>query len=143
MKKVVRGFSLVELMVTVAIMGILIAVSYPAYQNSITKSRRARAQAVLEGISGGMERFFIVSGTYVGAAAGDVPIGAVYNLADEDATTHYDFTATGLSTTAYSLFATPVGGESQDGDGAFTITSVGVRGWDENDSSGDGYETSW
>ena len=143
MKKIVTGFSLVELMVTVAIIGILTAIAYPSYQDSVTKSRRARAQAVLEAIAGGMERYFVVSDTYVGAAASDVPIAVVYNLANEDATDYYSFTATGLSTTAYSLFATPVSGGSQVGDGSFTLTSVGVRAWDENNTSSDGYETSW
>ena len=142
-KKINRGFTLIELLVVLHTIGVWSLIAFPSYQDSVMRSRRSQAQSVLETMSAGMERFFLVSDTYVGAAAADVPINAVINLGNEDSTSYYTYTATGLSTTAYALFATPVDGESQDGDGAYTLTSLGVRGWDENDNSGDGYESSW
>ena len=143
MKKINRGFTLIELLIVVAIIGVLSRIAFPSYQDSVMRSRRSQAQSVLETMSAGMERYFLVSDTYVGAAVANVPINAVINLANEDSTDYYTYTATGLTVTAYALFATPVSGESQDGDGAYTLTSLGVRGWDENDNSADGYESSW
>ena len=143
MKQIVRGFSLVELLIVVVVIGLVATVAFPIYQNSLISSRRARAQIVLESIAAGMERYYVAADTYVGAAASDVPTNAVYNLTDEDMADYYDFTATGLTATAFSLFATPVDGASQDADGALTITSSGVRAWDENNDSDDGYESSW
>ena len=142
-KKINRGFTLIELLIVVAIIGVLSLIAFPSYQDSVMRSRRSQAQSVLETMSAGMERYFLVSDTYVGAAVANVPINAVINLANEDSIDYYTYIATGLTATAYALFATPVSSESQDGDGAYTLTSLGVRGWDENDNSADGYESSW
>lgn len=57
-KNVQHGFTLVELMITVAIMGILAAVAYPSYREFVAKSRRAQAKTVLLSAQQWMERFY-------------------------------------------------------------------------------------
>jgi type IV pilus assembly protein PilE len=51
-----KGFTLIEVMIVVAIVGILAAVAYPSYQDHVRKSRRAEAQSALMGLAAAMER---------------------------------------------------------------------------------------
>ena len=53
-----KGFTLIELMIAVAIVGILAGIAYPSYQDSVRKSRRADAQGALLGFANAMERYF-------------------------------------------------------------------------------------
>jgi prepilin-type N-terminal cleavage/methylation domain-containing protein len=65
-----RGFTLIELMITVAIVGILAAVAYPSYREYVAKSRRAEAQALLMQSSQWMERFYAENFSYSANTAG-------------------------------------------------------------------------
>ncbi len=139
-----QGYTMIELMITVVIVAILASMAFPTYQDSVANSRRARAMATLESIAAGMERFYVSSGTYAGATGeGDVPEDFIYNLETEDAAEHYLFTATDLNDRRYNLFATPREGSTQEGTGGLTLTSTGIRGWDEDGDGGNGYETTW
>jgi type IV pilus assembly protein PilE len=65
-----RGFTLIELMITVAIVAILSAIAYPAYQDSVRKGKRAEGRTALTDMMQQQERYFTQTGTYLSFAAG-------------------------------------------------------------------------
>jgi|APLak6261667961_1056064.scaffolds.fasta_scaffold02965_2 type IV pilus assembly protein PilE len=128
MKQTQQGFTLIELMVTVAIVGILSSVAYPSYQDSVKKSRRADVQGVVLGLANAMERRFTESNSYLGAAAGSADTGApaIYTIPAETAT-YYTVTISAATASSYSLSAAPTGGQSTDKCGTLTLTHTGVK----------------
>lgn len=144
------GFNLLELMVAVAIVGILVALGYPSYQSQLTDSRRNDAQGALLGFVTAMERYKSDNSTYAGAEAGtsfpSAPKATVYPAQapiDSD-DKYYTLTIESSSPTSYTLRATPIGGTAQDGDGFMEITSTGIKRWDKDNNGyiGSG-ETTW
>lgn len=145
-----RGFTLLELMVVVAIIAILAAIAIPSYQSSIAKSRRADAQGALQGLAQAMERFQTNNGTYMGAATAGADTGKPAIFADKSpidgSQTYYDLTIKGGTdtpdATSYVLVATAVNG--QLGDGNLELESTGARRWDRgNDGFGTGNDQCW
>ena len=66
----VKGFTLIELMVGVAIVGLLAAMAYPAYTSSVLKGRRAEGRAALADLLQQQERYLTQTGSYLSFAAG-------------------------------------------------------------------------
>lgn len=132
MKKKLRGFTLIELMVTVVIIGVLAAIAYPSYIEQVRKSRRADAKAALLAIAQTMERFYSENNTYLGAAAnpsdtGIVPDHAPIGRPHADRT--YDITFTQRSATGFTVQAARTGVQTSDTTcGNYTLTSTGVKG---------------
>ena len=135
----VNGFTLIELMIVIAIVAILASVALPAYNDSITKSRRSDAQGALTSFANAMERHFTTNGTYEGAAGtsgsptntGLPWIFSQKSPVDGD-TTYYTLGITQASASSYTLVAVAVGSQADDGNMA--LTSTGLRAWDENDN---------
>lgn len=67
MKVVHRGFTLIELMIVVAIVGILAAVALPSYQEQVRRGNRASAQAVMMDIANREQQFFLANRQYSNA----------------------------------------------------------------------------
>jgi type IV pilus assembly protein PilE len=140
-----RGFTLVELLIVIAIIGIIAAIAYPSYQDSIKKSKRAEAQAALVSFAAAMEKHFTKNNSYLDAGkSGDTGAPAIFSATAPvgSSSTYYNLTIESASASAYTLRATPV--NSQLGDGYIEIDSVGKKMWDENDSGSiDGNEYNW
>ena len=124
--KTLQGFTLLELMIVVAIIGILAAIAYPSYQDSVRKSRRADARAVLLEAVQFMERRYTenLTGGYAG-----VTLPTTLQASPKDGSTkYYNITLTNLAANTFTLNAAPTGAQSSDVCGTLTLTNAGVKG---------------
>lgn len=144
------GFTLIELMIVVVVVGILVAIGLPSYNNSVTRSIRADAQSALLGFAQAMERHFQQNYSYEGAANGGNDTGAPAattfptQAPIEGNNPSYDLTITAADDTGFTLRATPIAGGRQDGNGILELDSLGRRGWDaDNDGTIAAGERTW
>jgi type IV pilus assembly protein PilE len=112
-----------EVLITVAIVGILAAIALPAYKNQIQKSRRSDAKSALVGAAGQMERYFTERGTYATATLGS---GGIYPSTTQNG--YYTLSFAGHTATTYTLRATPAGAQVGDPCGNLTYDYLGNKG---------------
>jgi type IV pilus assembly protein PilE len=122
MSKKHKGFTLVELMIVVVIIGIISTIAFPSYQDYVRKARRAEAQAVLLETAQFMERWYTTNNRYntavLPAALTTSPKGGV-------STIRYDIAITAVAQETFTLTAVP---RVADECGNFTLTETGLRG---------------
>lgn len=122
-----RGFTLIEVMIVVAVLGILASVAYPSYQDSVRRGHRAEARAHLMKIAQWMERTATANGTY--------PITTVpAQKTAIDATlvgpssSRYIYTLTSTTGAVYTAKAIPQGAQTADGCSTLTLNHQGEQG---------------
>lgn len=137
MKKVIagtRGFTLIELMIVVAIVGILAAVAYPSYQSHVEKTRRAQAQADLMELSQFMERHYSTSFSYQKSGGGDPTLPFTTSPKNNNQDTAYNISFDGnVTDKTFKLEAQPTSMQSGDRCGTLTINQQGIKGAAAND----------
>jgi len=125
-----RGFSLIELMIVVVIIGILVSISLPAYQSYTMRSHRSDAHSALLDMAARQERFVAQNNTYSTNVAAATGLNMGSNTSREG---YYNLSAAacggGTIATCYQLTATAIGGQVNDTD-CLTITydSTGTKG---------------
>jgi type IV pilus assembly protein PilE len=127
-----RGFTLIEVMVTVAIVAILASVAFPSYTSYIARARRAEARVQLLQAAQYMQRFYAANDSYTTtrsniAVATAMP--ANLKQSPSDATSPLYSLTVDASVTAYTLTMAPVSGGrmSTDECGGFIITVTGAK----------------
>lgn len=128
-----RGFTLIELMITVAVIAILAAVAYPSYREYIAKGRRAQATADLLAGQQWMERFYTENLRYSADSANVATNGATglfvarFPQIPADGNAFYLPTLTAVDARSFTITATRTGVMTGDRCGNFTINHLGVR----------------
>jgi type IV pilus assembly protein PilE len=133
--KTLTGFTLIELMITVAVVGILSAVALPSYQQYVRRANRQEAMLALSDIALRQERFRLDNGAYAGSLddLGFVPRpGAKYN-----------YSLAGVTANAYTANAIAIGSQLSDAAcQAFSVRQDGQR-TASDDGGGDATVSCW
>lgn len=113
-----RGFTLIELMIVVAIVGILAAIALPSYQDSVRKGRRGDAKGELMRLAQAEEKWRVTNTSY----------GSLANIGGAATSSYYNFAVSSNTATSFTITATPTttGGQNQDTCATLTIAQGGT-----------------
>ncbi len=125
------GFTLIEVMIVVAIVGILASIAYPSYMKYVRNANRADAQALMLENAQYMERRFTTCGSYAAVGGAAAPCNAAADLpkdqSPENGTARYSVTLTEATATAFTIQAAPAGTYADALCGTMTITQTGAK----------------
>jgi len=123
---IAKGFSLIELMVAVAIVGIIAAIAYPSYQGYVCDTYQGQAIADLKVCALAMDRYFSNDFTYAGAVINGTASSICPNQSPSQGPAQYTIALTSATANDYTLQATKASGNSCDG-GGFQLTADGTQ----------------
>lgn len=118
-----EGFTLIELMVVVAIIGILASIAYPSYVDYVRKAKRSQAKADLVEYAQLLERFHTANNTYVGFT---LPV--TQSPRETGSTANYTLALNPAATqSTFTIVATATGSQVQDACGNLGINQAGAK----------------
>jgi type IV pilus assembly protein PilE len=139
------GFTLIELMITVAIVAILAAIAYPSYQNYLKKGRRAAAQGFMMEVANKQQQYLIDSRGYALGSGGITTLGLTpppettnfytWDVCPSNATTpppSPPCATTATTPPSFTIIATPVSTSAQANDGVLTVNNLGGKTYKGN-----------
>jgi len=133
-KRGLQGFTLIELMIVVAIIGVLAAIAYPSYQSYIIKTKRVDMMTEMQQIASRIEANKITYRRY-----NRIPLSEIYSNTITGTTTTFPNTGTALYTVSLTpiegtilndrwvITATPVEGGQMEADGVLTLNHLGIK----------------
>lgn len=111
-----HGFTLVELMVAVAIIGVLSAIALPSYHDSVRKGRRGDAKGELMRLAQAEEKWRVSHTSY----------GTLTDIGGAAANSYYTFAVTANTASAFTITGTPKNDQANDSCGTLSITDSAV-----------------
>jgi len=127
--RVQNGFTLIEIMIVVAIIGIIAAIAIPSYQNYVEETRRSTAQSHLMQVSQWMERRYSETFDYSdGGSAPALPDKFKFSPQERDASNaFYEISFDGISENSFTLQAEPINAHSGDACGILKLDEEGNK----------------
>ncbi|MEN3291573.1 MAG: type pilus assembly protein PilE [Burkholderiales bacterium] len=113
------GFTLVELMIAVVVLGVLAGMAYPSYREHMRKGRRAEAKTALMSAAQALERYYTENGKYADAPSSVFPTATYYTLS---------FASGQPTATTFAIRAAPAVAQSGDKCGTYTLNHLGEKG---------------
>ena len=126
----IRGFTLIELMVTLVVVAILAAVALPSFQDSVRKSRRADAFTAITAVQQAQERWRGSHADYSNSLPNTAVAPALANglgMSTQSSSSYYTLSLSNITPTTYTVEATAVVGRSQDQDGDCKVLGARVE----------------
>jgi type IV pilus assembly protein PilE len=118
-----RGFSLIELLIALVIVGVLTAVALPSYKSYMTKSKRGAAQTAMMDLANREEQFLLANRVYADKAT---IVASGYGLPADVANNYsFDIVVDAGTVPGYTMTFTAINGQAPDG--ALSLTSGGVK----------------
>ena len=119
------GFTLIEVLIVVAIMAILAATAAPGYQRYVERGHRAEARAALMQAAQWMERVATATGVYPATSESSTPLPVVLSSVPGK---RYTISLKASTSSTYTLLAIPQGAQLSDSCATLTLNQAGVRG---------------
>ena len=139
--RVRHGFTLIELMIVVAIVGILAAIAYPSYQNYKIRVNRSDVQSELIRISQQLQSYKMVNHGYANATLAGLGDAASYPVTGK---AYYTLNlAVDSDNQGYVLTATPISSTMQVGNGSIVLNDQGQKCWTKGSTCVPSATSSW
>ena len=126
-----QGFTFVEIMIVVAILGVLTAFAYPSYQRHVLNTKRADTRADLLQISSKLQRYKIANFSYLKGGTTPITLDDISQPAylPQQGTALYTLALTKVKAGEWELTATPKDSGLMKGDGIIALNSKGQKCW--------------
>ena len=123
-----RGFSLIELLTVLLIVGLLAAVAWPNYRAHVQRAQRAQGAAALLQAQQFMERHYSVHGSYLSASGARLELPLALQAVQADSQVVYQIKIDTADALSYRLLASPQGPMQADDCGALSLDHTGLKG---------------